>query len=189
MHFFSQNKLFETALVCSLSLWADVTHPASFCECNERRLEGCCYWCGNKMPFSSGEKGVRAEMPQRHIASRQHGSKKLTFTTYTLPLHTPTPPFSSFPVKLNFPLLQEEYWGICNSEGVEEGQKDRWMDVSPVVVHTEYHILLFSFGSLLLPVVGLNKMGPKRRRGGVGPPPILRFVPWKHFVCEKCHSS
>lgn len=35
-----------------------------------------------------------------------------------------------------------------------------------MVVHTEYHILLFSFGSLLLPVVGLNKMGPKRREKG-----------------------
>lgn len=43
---------------------------------------------------------------------------------------------------------------------------DRWMDVSPVVVHTEYHILLFSFGPLLLPVVGLNKMGPKEERRG-----------------------
>lgn len=72
---------------------------------------------------------------------------------------------------------------------------DRRMDVSPVVVHMEYHILLFSFGSLLLPVVGLNKMGPKRteKRGGEGGggslQPILHFVPWKHFVCEKCHSS
>lgn len=35
-----------------------------------------------------------------------------------------------------------------------------------MVVHMEYHILLFSFDSLLLPVVGLNKMGPKRRGGG-----------------------
>lgn len=39
------------------------------------------------------------------------------------------------------------------------GRGGRWIDVGPVVVHTKYHILLFSFGSLLLPVVGLNKMG------------------------------
>lgn len=67
------------------------------------------------------------------------------------------------------------------------------MDVRPAVVRMEYHILLFSFGSLLLPVVGLNKMGPKRRarrRGKEGvTPPVLSFVPLKHFVCEKCHSS
>ena len=44
-----------------------------------------------------------------------------------------------------------------------EGWMKGWMDVSAVVVHTALHILLFSFGSLLLPVVGLNKMGPKRR--------------------------
>lgn len=37
--------------------------------------------------------------------------------------------------------------------------------VSPVVVHTAYH-LLFSFGSLWLTVVGLNKMGPKRGEEG-----------------------
>lgn len=34
-------------------------------------------------------------------------------------------------------------------------------------MHTADHLLLFSFGSLLLPVVGLNKMGPKRGEGGV----------------------
>lgn len=38
-----------------------------------------------------------------------------------------------------------------------------WMDVSAVVVHKALHVLLFVFGALLLPVVGLNKMGPTRR--------------------------
>ena len=70
------------------------------------------------------------------------------------------------------------------------GRGGRWMDVGAVVVRTEYHILLFSFGSLLLPVVGLNKMGCLReeRKMGVAPP-IPCFVPRRHFVCEKCHSS
>lgn len=86
---------------------------------------------------------------------------KLTLTSYNLPLHIPTHP--SFTVKFNFPPLQEEYWGICSREGAEGwGDAWIWMDVSPGVVCTEYHLLLFSFGSLLLPVVGLNKMGPKR---------------------------
>lgn len=42
---------------------------------------------------------------------------------------------------------------------------DGQMEVSPVVRHSKYHILLFSADSLLLPVVGLNKMGPERRKG------------------------
>lgn len=61
------------------------------------------------------------------------------------------------------------------------------MDVSPVVVQTEYHVLLFSFGSLLLPVVGLNKMGLKKAGwggwGGCSVHQSCTFVPWKHFVC------
>lgn len=49
--------------------------------------------------------------------------------------------------------------------------------LSPVVLHMEYHILLFSFGTLLLPVAGLNKMGPKRRerRRGLHHQPCALF--------------
>jgi len=67
---------------------------------------------------------------------------------------------------------------------------DGLMDVRLVVVHTEYHVLLFSFGSLLLPVVGLNKLRPKRREGG-GRGAIdqsCALFPGSTF-CKKCHSS
>lgn len=106
-------------------------------------------------------------------------------------------PTSTFPLRSSLPLLQIRFSSAA--AGVLRNAVGKWRCVcdfgrlmdrwSTAVAYPKYHVLLFSAGSLLLPVVGLNKMGPKRGKRGGGCPPISRFVRWKRFVCKKCHSS
>lgn len=114
--------------------------------------------------------------------------QRKNFDIFTCTCTTQTSPQLSLPLEMNqkFP-----FWrSTCNSGAGKYEVWDGWIDGGNLAAqHMEYHILLFSLGSLLLPVVGLNKMGPERRTEGGELHQSCALFRGSTFVCEKCHSS